>query len=781
MGCHWAEGVSDMTPRRILLACALALVTLVLGSLLYLAYGDLGRHKPWVEALVSERTGRTFSIDGAFDLEVLPAISVHAEHVRLGNAEWAADTSLIEIGRFSTVIDLWSLVSGPVQIRTLEISDAAVHLEKGEDGRANWLLGEAAQEERGAAQPDSGVTEVPAVIENGRLENVRVIYRQPGQPERVAALETLTVVPGAQDLLAVAAHGAFEDYPMDLKGEIGPIDGLISGENIRMNLVASIGKLGLDLGGSIGRLDPLEAADIRCTVQNPDVGTMLENLRLPLIATGALKAEATLKDMGERTGLTVDATIGDIDASIDGSLQVLGLVGSDLRFAVSVGDASRLAKALDLGGVPKDELRLAGHMTASPNEIELDGTTATLAGTRLKIDGSIPRSPKIGPKLRFEAVSDDLAKLNDALPAIPASAQGIFAGDPRQFELTELRLNLKQDKFSGKASIRRAERLRIDAELNSPHLDLVPQGKAAQNKKTKSRAKYVFPDTPLPLINTGRFDARVKMTAQEVALAAGLLKDVSGDLTLEEGRLSLAVRASGVGEGRMEGTLQLVPSQTGADLTVKGTVRSVRSGFMAPKDGDVSKAPPMNLHVDLRSSGTSPRQLAARASGRLLVTQGKGRLKGSILKTLGSDILATLGNQLNPFSDKDPYTNLQCSVARMKIVDGQATLDPLLMQSEKVTVVGKGTIDLHTEKLSFEFNTRPRKGIGITAGMFTNPFVQLGGTLANPHLTASAKGFASGALAVGTGGLSLLAKGLVDRVAGEADLCEKTLAKVSGD
>jgi uncharacterized protein involved in outer membrane biogenesis len=291
----------------------------------------------------------------------------------------------------------------------------------------------------------------------------------------------------------------------------------------------------------------------------------------------------------------------------------------------------------------------------------------------------------------------------------------------------------------------------------------------------------VFQDTPLPLVNKGRFDAHVKMTAQEVALAAGLLKDVSGDLTLEEGRLSLAVRASGIGEGRMEGTLRLLPSPRGTDLTLQASVRSVRSGFMAPKDGDVSKAPPMNLDVDLRSSGTSPRQLAARASGRLLVTQGKGRLKGSALKTLGSDILATLANQLNPFAAKDPYTNLQCSVARMKIVDGQATIDPLLMQSEKVTVVGHGKIDLRTEKLSFEFNTRPRKGIGITAGMFTNPFIQLGGTLANPHLTASPKGFASGALAVGTGGLSLLAKGLVDRVAGEADMCEKTLAKVSGD
>jgi AsmA family protein len=769
-----------MTPRRILLACAVALVALVLGGLLYLAYGDLGRHKPWVEAFVSERAGRPFSIDGAFDLQVFPSLSVDAEHVRLGNADWAADPSMIEIGRLSTVIDLWSLVSGPVQIRSLEISDAVVHLEKGEDGRANWLIGEAAQEDGGAVRPDSGLTEVPAVIENGSLENLRLTYRQPGKPQHVAAVESLTIVPGEHDLLAIAATGVLDDDPAHLKGEIGPIDSLVSGRNIRMDLEASIGKLNVDIGGSIGRIDPLEAADIRCTVENPDVGAMLERLHFPPVATGALRAEATLEEMGGHTGLKVDAKMGDIHASVDGSLQSLGLVGSDLQFAVTVPDVSRLAKALDLGGLPRDELRIAGHMKVSGSEIELDGTTATLAGTELKIDGSVPRSPAKQPKLRFEAATQNLAELNAALPAIPVSAEGVLSGEPKQIELTELRLNLKQGELSGRASIKRTGRLRIDAELTSPHMDLLPHEKRGTNKKSGSGGKYVFPDKPLPLVIKWNFDAQVKIALQELALAAGLLKDVSGDLAIEAGRLSLEMRASGVGEGRMEGTVQVVPSQRGADLTFQASVRSVRSGFMGPKDGDVSKAPPMNLDVNLRSSGTSQRELAARATGSLLMTQGKGQLKGSILGTLGSDILTMLGKQLNPFAVDDPYTNLQCSVVRVKVVDGQATVEPVLMQSRKVTVVGNGTIDLRTEKLKFDFNTRPRKGIGITPGMFTNPFIQVGGTLAQPHLTTSAKSFASGALAVGTAGISLLAKGLLDRVAGEADLCEKTLAEVSG-
>ena len=66
------------------------------------------------------------------------------------------------------------------------------------------------------------------------------------------------------------------------------------------------------------------------------------------------------------------------------------------------------------------------------------------------------------------------------------------------------------------------------------------------------------------------------------------------------------------------------------------------------------------------------------------------------------------------------------------IVGGQATIKPVLVQSEKVTIVADGKIDLGTDGLEFSFNTRPRTGVGVSAGMFTNPFIELGGTLANP-------------------------------------------------
>jgi hypothetical protein len=114
-------------------------------------------------------------------------------------------------------------------------------------------------------------------------------------------------------------------------------------------------------------------------------------------------------------------------------------------------------------------------------------------------------------------------------------------------------------------------------------------------------------------------------------------------------------------------------------------------------------------------------------------------------------------------------------VARVDIVNGKLTVNPVLVQSDKVTIVAGGKIDLGTEVLDFQFNTRPRTGVGVSAGMFTNPFIEAGGTLASPRVGVGTKAAMSSVAAVATGGLSLLGQGLLDRVQGSQDLCGEML------
>ncbi|MEJ2483617.1 MAG: hypothetical protein P8049_11035 [Gemmatimonadota bacterium] len=117
----------------------------------------------------------------------------------------------------------------------------------------------------------------------------------------------------------------------------------------------------------------------------------------------------------------------------------------------------------------------------------------------------------------------------------------------------------------------------------------------------------------------------------------------------------------------------------------------------------------------------------------------------------------------------------------MEFDDGEGEIDGFLVQTEKLTIVGGGTVDLNTERLNIEFNTKPRSGVGISADMFVTPFVSLSGTLADPGVGLNPKGILlSGGAAFATGGLSFLLEGLADRVTAQADHCEKSLSEAGG-
>ena len=81
---------------------------------------------------------------------------------------------------------------------------------------------------------------------------------------------------------------------------------------------------------------------------------------------------------------------------------------------------------------------------------------------------------------------------------------------------------------------------------------------------------------------------------------------------------------------------------------------------------------------------------------------------------------------------------VDCTVVALGLTDGIGELEPMLAQAEKLLIVGHGTVDLKTEKLDIEFNTKPRTGVGVTADMFVTPFVKLSGTLAKPGVGMNA-------------------------------------------
>ena len=130
-----------MTSIKRVVTIAGALVLVILGgAVLYLSLADLSRFRPRLEALASDVLGRELRIGGDFDLEVLPRPALVATDVTFANASWGASEPMLSAGRLAVEVGLWSLVSGPIRIRKLELHDVAVLLEQNAAGEANWTL-----------------------------------------------------------------------------------------------------------------------------------------------------------------------------------------------------------------------------------------------------------------------------------------------------------------------------------------------------------------------------------------------------------------------------------------------------------------------------------------------------------------------------------------------------------------------------------------------------------------------------------------------------------------
>jgi hypothetical protein len=161
--------------------------------------------------------------------------------------------------------------------------------------------------------------------------------------------------------------------------------------------------------------------------------------------------------------------------------------------------------------------------------------------------------------------------------------------------------------------------------------------------------------------------------------------------------------------------------------------------------------------------------------GHLTVKVGKGELTDSVLGTLGTDAL----NMLNPFSGDSDKTLLECSVVNFTIKDGIATANQgIAVSTEKMNIIGNGTVNLKDETLNIDIKPEPKEGLGLNAGKFAS-LIKIGGTLANPTPETDLGGTlgtgASLGAAVATGGLSLLAEGLLDRATADANPCDTAL------
>jgi uncharacterized protein involved in outer membrane biogenesis len=148
----------------------------------------------------------------------------------------------------------------------------------------------------------------------------------------------------------------------------------------------------------------------------------------------------------------------------------------------------------------------------------------------------------------------------------------------------------------------------------------------------------------------------------------------------------------------------------------------------------------LDLDIDLRGAGGSPRAIAAGLNGKTEIVSNEGVISNQLLKVVGVGLSDVLG----PLMGGEEDAKLNCIVSRFNIERGLATSVAMIFDSEAFTVTGGGIVDLKTERLDLQMDTATRE---VSIASLAVPF-NIGGTLKSPSFTPDPVGTALGAAKV---------------------------------
>ena len=715
---------------KILSGIVIGLVALVVAGVAILTSLDFNDYKGVIADQVKAATGRELAITGALDLDISLNPALTLEGLSFANAAWGSRPAMVSLKRLEAEVELMPLLTGEVRVKRLVLIGLDVLAETDAQGRGNWVFAATATAEPAEAGASGGTL---PVVERVRIQDVTLVYADGRTGERTT-LGIKSLEANAQGLdapLAFDLAGAYNGADFRATGRLGSLRRLLEGGAplpVSLNAEALGATLGVE--GAIAEPSQAKGIDLAFNVEGGELQATLRAAQALVPALGDLALPA----------------IGpySLAARIKGSPDKM----SAEDIAVTVGRAEQVL--LNIKGVLADAQRLKGLDVTVAVEGRDIGPFGALAGGPL---------PKV-PPFRIEAGLKDQAG---------------------GYVVEGLDLKVGGSDLAGRlAVILEAERPRIDAALTANLIDLDAQLPPGEKKPAPTDVKRLFPDDPLPLAALDTAEAKVTVRVKRMVGGGAPIEDLAVDLSLRKGRLEVTRLNAGLAGGAIDASLGL---DGALGLNARLNVKGVDTGALLKtmKLTELLQGGLLDGKIELKGRGASVRGLMGSLTGEVVVTLGKGRVHNSAIDLAGADLASKAFASLNPLAEKEEYTELSCGALRFILKDGMATAEKgIAVQTPKMNVVGSGTINLKTEEIDFAVKPEARQGLGINLASVAG-MVRATGTLAEPTVGLDKLGAATGALSVGaaiaTGGLSLLAEGLVGRATADENACQTALGK----
>jgi uncharacterized protein involved in outer membrane biogenesis len=248
----------------------------------------------------------------------------------------------------------------------------------------------------------------------------------------------------------------------------------------------------------------------------------------------------------------------------------------------------------------------------------------------------------------------------------------------------------------------------------------------------------------------GALEVEIEASAASLEWHESRARDIVLKARLVDGSLALEATTPDAAGGTLHArVVHEPPGESRMELSARG----VDAGAIAALSPYVS-AMPIDVDLRVRGSGTDLAALTTSAAGYLYVThEGGGIIEKTVERAGGSllgNMLGRLFTVLSPFRDTTRTTVVECLRVHAPIAAGRIE-DPLLTElwTQRMRILGGGTVDLHTGTLDLALTPTARQGIRIS-GLDAVHAIEVTGSVADPQVHLDSGRLFQRAAALGT-------------------------------
>ncbi len=777
---------------RIGLIIAAIVIVLVIGAgAAFILTFNPNELKPRIIAAVKQATGRDLLLKGDIGLKLSLWPTVEVSGASLSNAPGFAPPEMATLRKLDLQLAVLPLLRHRIEINRLILIQPDVHLQTNAQGNSNWIFTPPAASPA-AVQPHPSEKAPPTQVSIAavKITDGAITYRD----DRTRRTTTLNV----QQFTSTAAsprapqHISLDAYldgaRFNLAGVIGPlaqlqnlssttpwpVDVALAGAGAKLSVKGTLTQplqgrgYALTVQGSIADLATLAklvSARNLPPLQDINFSTRIADTGKPLPQISDLTLNVGPSDLKSLVaGLKIDKLEINAPGS-DQPIQATGggtFAGGPITLAATFGSPA----ALTAGPFPLDV-----KAQAAGGNLEVKGAIAhprTFGGVGLGINAGLPDlatlSPLVGrplPPIKSVALQ---AELNDA-------AGGFRQGGT----LRNIKLTTAAGDLSGEAALTLGQKPSFTAQLASTRIDanalMAAAGKPVKTTRpagapppekpgpagapqptTPAPAPGPFSDRPLRFGLLRRADADVALAVQDLHSGNTDYRALNIHAVLRNGRLTVSPFAADLPGGPMSGTLSIDAGQANAPIALTLTAPGLDlAPLLAAARWPHYASGRLEVRADLHGSGTSAHAIAASLNGTLGLAMEGGTVDSALLNRLLGGVLAKAN--LRDLIARGGSTELRCFAARAVAQHGVAAVNPLLLNTAAMTVLGSGSVNLGAQTL--DMTLQPQGRVGGTGLVVP---VRVTGPIRSPKtdvnalgaVEANARAAAGGVLAKGT-------------------------------